>query len=326
MGTDQAPVAELLGAEMALDKQRDLELVLVGRPDIISVQGNRHHDRFELVAAEETVGMHEAPFEVVKRKRNSSMAVCLNLLKQGRVDAVVSAGNTGAIMAFAVTTLGVVPGVHRPTLGVVFPTVKGGGTLVLDVGANVDCKPNQLLQFAIMGSTAVSYLSRKASPTVGLINIGHESSKGNELALATHELLRNSELNFIGNVEGTDLMKGTVDVAVCDGFVGNVLLKYGEGLGDVLKDMLHEYLESKTEYRLRRWLSKPVLAEFLGRMNYEERGGALMLGVQGAVVVAHGRSSPRAMMNALLFADQAARDNLSEHIRQAFAERKAPDA
>jgi glycerol-3-phosphate acyltransferase PlsX len=212
----------------------------------------------------------------------------------------------------------VIPGVHRPTLGVLFPTVKGGGTLILDVGANVDVKPHQLLQFGIMGATAGSYIFRKANPTVGLINIGREDSKGNEVAFEAHRLLKASELNFIGNVEGNDLMQGTVDVAVCDGFVGNVLMKYGEGLGEVLKEMLHEYLESKTEYRLRRWFSKPVLSEFLGRMNYEEHGGSLMLGVQGAVVVAHGRSTPRAIMNALHLAGEAAQVSLCDHIRQAF--------
>lgn len=324
MGTDNAPRAELAGVEMALAEMPELEVALVGRPEIVRSVGNLAPGRLEVVPAPEVVGMNEQPYDVVKRKRASSMAVCMSMLKEGKVSAVVSAGNTGAVMAFAVTTLGVVPGVHRPTLAVLFPTIKGGGTLILDVGANVDTKPNQLLQFAVMGATAASYLFRKASPTVGLINIGHEDSKGNEQAQSAFKLLRDSELNFIGNVEGNNLMKGTVDVAVCDGFVGNVLLKYGEGLGEVLKDMLREYLESKTEYRLRRWISRPVLSEFLGRMNYEEHGGALMLGVQGAVVVAHGRSTPHAIMNALRSAVQAANDNLSEHIRQAFCAQEQP--
>jgi len=189
---------------------------------------------------------------------------------------VVSAGNTGAVMAFALTTAGPIPGVHRPTLAVLFPTVKGS-TIVLDVGANVDVKPHQLLQFGLMGATAASYLFRKANPSVGLLNIGREDSKGNENAASAYQLFKESELNFAGNVEGNDIMHGSVDVVVCDGFVGNVLLKYGEGLAEVLSAMLDDYLESKSEYRLRRWFSKPVLHEFIGRMDYQEHGGALML-------------------------------------------------
>ena len=321
MGSDNAPRVELQGVALALDETPDLSVVLVGKPGIIADRAERFSGRLEVVSADEVVGMHESPYEVVKRKRNSSMAVCMDLLKQKKVDAVVSAGNTGAVMAFALTTLGVVPGVHRPALAVLFPTLKGS-TLLVDVGANVDTKPLQLLQFGVMASTAASYLFRKASPTVGLLNIGHEESKGNEHALSAHRLFKESELNFVGNVEGNDLLKGVVDVLVCDGFVGNALLKYGESLAEAVAGMLDEYLESESKnslYRLRRWLSKPVLHEFINRMDYQEHGGALMLGVMGTVVVAHGRSTPRAIMNALRSASRAATDNLSEHIRRRFA-------
>jgi glycerol-3-phosphate acyltransferase PlsX len=323
MGTDAAPRVELEGVAMALEAMPELEVVLVGQPQLLG-DSTRFGSRLEIVPAPEVVGMHEPPIEVLKRKRNSSMAVSVGLLKQGRVEAVVSAGNTGALMACAVTTLGVVPGVYRPTLAVLFPTVKGAGTIILDVGANVDTKPVQLYQFAVMGATAASFMFHKASPTVGLISNGREETKGNELTLTAHELLKKSELNYIGNVEGNDLMMGTVDVAVCDGFVGNVLLKFGEGLGEVLKEMLAGYLGSKTEYRLRRWFSRPVLSEFLGRMNYEEHGGALMLGVEGAVVAAHGRSTPRAIMNALRAAAQSANDDVSRHIAGRFAAMEQP--
>ncbi len=320
MGTDNAPAAELEGVALALDEWKDLEIVLVGKPGIIDAETIKGYSgRLELVPAEEVVGMNEPPNEVVKRKRNSSMAVCMDLLKQGRVSGVVSAGNTGAIMAFAVTMLGVVPGVYRPTLGALFPTLKGN-TFVLDIGANVDTKPLQLVQFGIMGATAASYLFKKANPSVGLLNIGHEDSKGNELTYNAYQLFNKQDLNFVGNIEGNAILKGTVDVVVCDGFVGNALLKYAEGLADVLSGLVEEYLESESKYRMRRWISKPVLREFIERMDYQEHGGALMLGVLGAVVVGHGRSSPRAIMNALRSAATAAEDNLVEHIRHRFAQ------
>ena len=320
MGSDNAPSAELEGIALALEELKDLEVVLVGKPGIVDAETmDGYSGRLELVPAAEVVGMNESPYEVVKRKRNSSMAVCMDLLKQGKVSGVVSAGNTGAVMAFALTILGVVPGVHRPTLGALFPTIKGS-TLVLDIGANVDTKPLQLLQFGIMGTTAASYLFKKANPSVGLLNIGHEDSKGNELTFNAYQLFKQSEMNFVGNVEGNAILKGAVDVVVCDGFVGNALLKYAEGLAEVLTGMLEEYLESESKYRMRRWLSKPVLREFIERMDYQEHGGSLMLGVLGTVVVGHGRSTPRAIKNALRSAATAAEDNLAEHIRHRFAE------
>lgn len=317
MGSDSAPRAELEGLAQALEADDQLEVCLVGRPDIMAGAADHYEGRLEFVPAADVVGMHESPTEALKRKSESSIAVCMRLLAEGRADAVVSAGNTGAVMAFAVTTIGVVPGVHRPTLGILFPNVHGS-TLLLDVGANVDTKPRQLFQFGVMGTTAASHLFRKANPTVGLLNIGREDSKGNELAVAAHSLLKQSSLNFVGNVEGNDILKGTVDVAVCDGFVGNVLLKYGEGLAEVLAGMLDDYLESQSKYRLRRWFSKPVLHEFIGRMDYQEHGGSLMLGVKGPVVVAHGRSTPRAIKNALRTACEAAHDDLAGHITRRF--------
>ncbi|MBN2537334.1 phosphate acyltransferase PlsX [candidate division WOR-3 bacterium] len=317
MGSDSAPRAELEGVAQALEADDSLEVTLVGREDIAPESAGPFGGRLEFVPAADVVGMHESPTDALKRKSGSSIAAAMRLLAEGRADAVVSAGNTGAVMAFAVTTIGVVAGVHRPTLGILFPNIRGS-TLVLDVGANVDCKPRQLFQFGLMGATAASHLFHKANPTVGLLNIGREDAKGNELTLAAHGLLKSSALNFVGNVEGNDILKGTVDVAVCDGFVGNVLLKYAEGLAEVVAGMLDGYLESESKYRLRRWLSKPVLHEFIGRMDYQEHGGALMLGVKGPVVVAHGRSTARAIKNALRTACQAARDNLAGHIARRF--------
>ncbi len=327
MGTDDAPAAELAGIALALDEWKDLEVVLVGKPGIIDAETVKGYSgRLELVPAGEVVGMHESPNEVVKRKRNSSIAVCMNLMKQGKVSGVVSAGNTGAIMAYAMTMLGVVPGVYRPTLAGLFPTLRGS-TMVLDIGANVDTKPLQLLQFGMIGTTAASYLFKKANPSVGLLNIGQEDSKGNESTSAAYQLFRQHDMNFVGNVEGNAILKGSVDVVVCDGFVGNALLKYAEGLAEVLTELLKQYLEPDSEHRTRRWrrwLSKPVLREFIERMDYQEHGGALLLGVLGTVVVGHGRSSPRAIMNALRSAATAAEDKLVEHILHRFAQAAQP--
>ena len=323
MGSDSAPRAELEGVAMALEEDSSLRVMLVGQQQILDRAPDYYSGRIEFVPAHDVVGMHESPTEAVKRKQDSSMAVCMRMLQEGKVDGVVSAGNTGAVMAFALTTIGAIAGIHRPTLGILFPNIHGS-TLVLDVGANVDTKPRQLFQFGVMGATAASYLFRKANPTVGLLNIGHEDSKGNEATIEAYRLLKESTINFVGNVEGSDILKGTVDVAVCDGFVGNVLLKYGEGLAEVLAGMLTDYLESESKYRLRRWLSKPVLHEFIGRMDYQEHGGALMLGVQGPVVVAHGRSTAKAIMNALRTACKASKDGLPGHLARRFGELSAP--
>ncbi len=317
MGSDNAPQAELAAVELALKELPDVTLVVVGKQEIITQTQELPGERVELIPAPEVVGMHEPPNEAVKKKRNSSIAICMELHKEGKVDAVVSAGNTGAVMAFALTTLGAITGVHRPTLAVLFPRIKGS-TLVLDVGANVDTKPFQLVQFAMMGATAATFLFHKANPSVGLLNIGQEETKGNDLTIAAHKLLKESDLKFIGNVEGNEILTGKVDVVVCDGFVGNVLLKYGEGLAEILRGLLVDYLESESKYRLRRWLSKPVLEEFIGRMDYQEHGGALMLGIKGNVVVAHGRSTPEALKNAIRTAYQAVKDQLSFHIAQAL--------
>jgi len=319
MGSDNAPRAELGAVAQALEADLSLSVALVGQEEIIRGYTNDHLGRLELVPAPEVVGMQESPSDAVKRKPNSAIAVCMKMLREGRVDGVVSAGNTGAVMAYALTTIGVVPGVYRPTLAVMFPTVRGS-SIVLDVGANVNVKPVQLFQFGVMGATAASYLFRKANPSVGLLNIGREDSKGGEAIHEAFRLFKESEINFVGNVEGYDILKGTADVIVCDGFVGNVLLKYGEGLAEVLVGMLREYLESESRYRIRRWISKPVLHEFIDRMDYQEHGGALMLGLQGTVVAAHGRSTPRAITNALLSACRAVEGNISAHIRQRFAQ------
>lgn len=325
MGSDNAPEVEVSGAILALEENPELSIVLVGKEDLLKGILDRHDiegervKRLSIYPAEEIIGMHEPP-NLALRKKDSSIACAIELHKSGEVDGVVSAGNTGAVMAFALTILQTLSQVRRPSLATFFPTKKGN-SLVLDIGANVDTKPIHLLQFGTMGSICYSHIQKKANPTVGLLNIGNETEKGNELTVATYKLLKESNLNFIGNIEGQDVLKGTCDVIICDGFVGNVMLKFGEGMVEIISEALEEYLHSETKYRVRRWFSKPVLEEFMSRMNYEEQGGGILLGVEGTVVIGHGRSTPKAIKNACRTAIFVSREKLHEKIRLGLAER-----
>lgn len=319
MGSDNAPRTELEGALLALEANDDLEIALVGKEEILrGVQRDFPRGRVEVIPASEVVGMHEAPAEALKRKPDCSIARIMTLVKEGKADAAISAGNTGAVMAFALMTLGAIAQVQRPTLAAFFPTQRGS-CLVADVGANIEVRPQQLFQFGVMAAVAASYVLKKANPRVGLLNVGREENKGTETARETYKLFKESELNFIGNVEGTDVFVGSADVVVCDGFVGNVVLKLSEGFGEVVTELINEYLASESKYRLRRWFSKPVLHEFLGRMNYEEQGGGLLLGVNGAVVIGHGRSSAQALKSAIEQARFMASEEIAGHIRKRFA-------
>lgn len=326
MGSDNAPRTELEGALMALEKNEGLELILVGKEEILrGVQQDFPAGRVQVVAAPDVVGMHEIPTETLRRKPNCSIARVMALVKDGKADAAVSAGNTGAVMAFALTTLGTIPQVQRPALGAFFPTTRGS-CLILDVGANIDVRPQHLFQFGMMGAVAASHILKKASPSVALVNIGQEENKGTDATRQAYELFKASELNFIGNIEGSQIFAGNADVIICDGFVGNVMVKLTEGLGETMAELIAEYLASESKYRVRRWFSKPVLREFLGRMNYEEQGGALLLGVNGAVVIGHGRSSANAIKSAIEQAVFSARENTAGHIRDRFARLQEPTA
>lgn len=318
MGGDNAPHPEIEGIRLAIEASSDLEILLVGKPEILDdYKGELDGLPVEIVEAKEVVGMHELPSQALRRKSNSSIARAVSLVKENKADAVVSAGNTGAIMAFALSTLGTIPGVARPALGQFFPTLKGS-SLVLDIGANVDTKPKHLLQFGIMGSVAASHIMKKVTPTVGLLNIGKESLKGNELVRTAYVLFEQSDLEFVGNIEAYDVLKGDADVVVCDGFVGNVMLKFGEGFMDVIGAKLTEYLSSQSEYRIRRRFSKPVLFEFISSMDYEETGGALLLGVNGTVVIGHGRSTAKAIKNAIKTAHFCSQAKLTEELKNRF--------
>lgn len=320
MGGDGAPQVELEGGRLALEEDEGLEIYLVGPARGL---GRELPPRAWVVDAPERVDMGESPIQALRQKPGSSIARAIQLLKEQKVDAVVSAGNTGAVMAFALTLLGLIPGVERPALAGFFPTQGPSGegsVVVLDIGANVDPRPEQLLSFGVMGAAVARYLFSCAEPRVGLLNIGREPSKGNELTRAAYPLLANSGLNFVGNVEACEILKGEVDVVVCDGFSGNIMLKFGEGVTEILGTMLNEYLASESKFRLRRWFSKPVLYEFLSRMDYEETGGSLLLGVNGTVVVCHGRSTPRAIKNAIHTARVSAQADLTSRLHQSLAQ------
>ena len=319
MGSDNAPSVEIEGILLALEENQNLQIVLVGQEELLRGANEKFLERIEILPAPDVVTMHESPTDALRNKRNSSIAKGIELLKNNKIDGFVSAGNTGAVMAFALSILQNIQGVHRPTLATFFPTLRGT-TLVLDVGANVDTKPINLLQFALMGSIVASHILKKANPTVGLLNIGKEPQKGNELTQSSFKLLENSGLNFMGNLEANDVFKSSPDVIVCDGFVGNVMLKFGEGMVEIISETLKEYLASETKYRMRRWFSKPVLNEFISRMDYEEQGGALLLGIQGAVVCAHGRSRPKAIKNAINTAIFYSQEQIALHIQEKFAQ------
>jgi glycerol-3-phosphate acyltransferase PlsX len=318
MGSDKAPKPELEGTQEALQEFSDLQVSLIGKKELLNnTNPATEKSRYQIIDTNEVIGMHESPSAALKLKRNSSIALAINLLKEKKADAMVSAGNTGAIMAFAMNCLGTIAGIDRPALAAIFPNPKGS-TLLIDIGANVNVKPINLYQFAVMGSITASFLFKKANPTIGLLNIGQEEKKGTELTQSAYRLLQESDLNFIGNVEGYDVLRGSCDVIVCDGFVGNVVLKFGEGMAEIVSEMIQDYLSSASKYRVRRWISRPVLSEFISKMSYEEYGGALLLGINGTVIIGHGRSSSKALKNAIKTAVCAVRGKTSEHIAQRF--------
>jgi len=321
MGSDSAPEPELKGSLFALEEDKNLELILVGKEES-QRQFLVNHPRIKFFPASERITMSDSPTEVLWKKPDSSLAKAVSLLREGKADAVVSAGNTGALIAYALSILGRIPGVLRPAVAILIPQVSGY-SLLTDVGAHLVPKPIHLFQFAKMASIVASYLLHKPNPRIGLLNVGKEANKGTELLQKTYQMLKESDLNFIGNVEGCDLFKDVADVIVSDGFVGNILLKFGEGLLEILTKGLKDYLSSETKYRMRRWLAKPVLEEFVSRLDYEEQGGGLLLGVNGVVVIAHGRSGPKAIKNALLTASLFYKERVVEHLKSSFVQERS---
>ncbi len=310
MGTDDAPKAEVAGALEALRSfEEDVEVVLVGDEQVIAAELDRHGprpDRLIVHHAPERVTAEDPPASVLRRKPDSSIAVGLRLHQSGEADAFVSAGSTGAVMAGSLFILRPLPGVARPAIGTILPTADRP-CLLLDAGANVDCKPQHLVQFARLGHTYAQDLMGRAEPRVGLLNIGEEPEKGDELTLETHRLLSAQDgLNFIGNIEGRDIIKGTCDVVVCDGFVGNVLLKFYESVAAFIVGLLKKELRGIGS-------RGQELEHVFKVLDYAEYGGAPLLGVGGVSIICHGGSPPKAIRNALAVAARAVRSGMVRH-------------
>ncbi|MBY0454526.1 MAG: phosphate acyltransferase PlsX [Burkholderiaceae bacterium] len=320
MGGDHGPRVTLAACRRFLDEHADAQLLLVGLPEALK---GFAHERATLIHASEVVTM-EDPVEVaLRRKKDSSMRVAIQQVKSGAAAAAVSAGNTGALMAIARYILKTLDGIDRPAIASQLPNALGGSTTVLDLGANVDCTEQHLLQFAVMGSALDSVLKGKEQPTVGLLNIGAEAIKGSEVIKKAGELLRQAgnsgSLNFVGNVEGNDIFKGTTDIVVCDGFVGNVALKTGEGLAFMVSSFLKQEFSRNIFTKLSAIIAYPVLSAFKKRLDHRRYNGAALLGLRGLVFKSHGSADELAFGQALNRAYDAARNNLLDRVRRRIA-------
>jgi glycerol-3-phosphate acyltransferase PlsX len=322
MGGDKAPTPEIEGAIQAA-RQFGHRILLVGEEQIVEPALRSHsigNLPIEVVHASDRITMDDHAAKAARGKRESSMHICARLAVSGKADGFISAGNTGACMAIAKMVLGKVPGVDRPALSGVFPTQKGTPVVVLDVGANVDCEPEMLKQFALMGEIYSRLVLRIERPRVGLLSIGEEEHKGNTLTRDATPLMKSLDIDFIGNVEGRDLFSGEVDVIVCDGFVGNVALKVSEGLVDMFRVMLRESLEATLTRKIGYALSRSAYKEFKKRVDYSEIGGAPLLGVKGVCVICHGRSDANSIKNAIRIAADFASSNMNQRIEEELRE------
>ena len=316
MGGDHAPKSEVEGAILAAS-ELNVAVVLVGREEVVRKELHKHPSAASLPIriqhASEVITMEDSA-KAVRTKRDSSLRIAAKLLKSGEVHGVVSAGNTGAAMATAKMVQGMVRGVDRPALAGAFPTLKGTPVVVIDVGANVDSSPEMLAQFAVMGEIYSRIIFHNRSPRVGLLSIGEEEHKGNELTRSVTPLLKLLPLNFIGNVEGRDIYSGIADVVVCDGFIGNVALKVSEGLVEMIRAMLKEALTATVTRKVGAVLARNAFLDFRKRLDYSEYGGAPLLGVKGVNIVCHGRSNGNAMKNAIRVAAEFATGGINEKI------------
>jgi glycerol-3-phosphate acyltransferase PlsX len=314
MGGDHAPLAIVRGAEAAC-AEKIAEVVLVGDEHVIAPL-LKDRSGIEIVHTPVSVGMDESPSIALRRKRDSSMNTAFSLLRSGRVQAAVSAGNSGAAMAFAIFTLGRIPGVERPAILTLHPNLNGTMSALIDAGGTVDCRPSHLVQFALMGNAFAQYALDILKPRVGLLSNGQEETKGNELTRETHVILKSLSLNYLGYVEGNDLYNGTTDVVVTDGFVGNVALKVSEGVAEVLIALLKEQIARSANANL----LSDVFKALSRTGDYSEYGGMPLVGVDGVCIICHGKSNERAIKNAILKAKNLVGKHLNEHIRDAMQE------
>jgi len=317
MGSDKGPSVIIEGALDAAKKQT-FDLILVGNEEIIKkelLQRRCDVPNIQIKHASEIIEMRESPSQAIRRKKDSSMVKAIELVKNKEADAVVSAGNTGAYMASATIHIRTIEGIERPAIAILMPTLSGF-SLLLDVGANVDCSPLNLYQFAIMGNEYSKYILKKGNPKVGLLNIGEEEHKGNDLTKKTYEELKKAPINFVGNIEGRDVFNGKVDVIVCDGFIGNIILKATEGLGENIFFKLRNELKSSFLSKIGALLSKGAYKNFKKSLDYAEYGGAPFLGINGVCIKAHGNSSSLAIKNSILVAENFVNNHVNEHIKE----------
>ena len=319
-GGEYAPHGIVKGAIKAA-QEYDVEIALVGRKALLYVLAGKHLKKLKIsiIGASQTIGFHEHPMEAIRKKPHSSIVVGINLLKEGKADAFVSAGNTGAVLCAALFSLGKIEGVERPALASIVSLNRSSPALLLDAGANANCRPSHLLQFARMGNIYAKNILLIDSPRIGLLSNGTEDTKGNRLTQGSFQLLKGSNLNFIGNIEGTDIAKGTADVIVTDGFTGNIVIKTVEGVGDSFIKVSQAGHSSDHSRNLRglALLSDVGLGFLVKGMDYREYGGACLLGVKGNVIVSHGRSQVKAIKNAIGLANRTAEVNLSQLINEA---------
>ena len=321
MGGERGPEEMVAGAIQAVEES-DLNVTLIGDENILNrVLRNQSSasSRLQIVHASQVVSMDESPFEAIRKKKDSSISRAFEQLKNGEVDGVVSAGNSGATMASAIKSLGRLENILRPGIASIFPTLKKP-LVMMDVGANVDCRPQHLFQFGVMGAAFSDNLFEIEKPSIGLLSIGEEGGKGNVLVKSAHELFRKSSLNFIGNVEGRDIFQGDVDVIVCDGFVGNVCLKVSEGLAEAIISMLRTEMSKSFMAKIGYLLARKAFGNFGKRVDYAEYGGAPLLGINGTGIVCHGRSNAKAIKNAIKVAAEMVRNKVNGHIVQILSE------
>jgi len=320
MGGDFAPLNTILGSIKAYQESGEFDLFLVGRTDdikkIISSQ-NLSFDESKIIHADEVIEMGEKPTKALKQKPNSSIVVGAKFVKDGFADAFVSAGDTGSVMAASTLIIGRIPGVGRPTISTAMPNEAGICNL-FDVGASVDSKAKHLLEYAVMGSIYTEVMDGINNPTIGILNVGEEEGKGNEVTLEATELIKKTKLNFIGNVEGFDILKGSANVIICDGFVGNIIIKFGEGVLNLLKYKFKEFASKSFSNKLKVGLVRNTMREILKDFDYQTHGGAVLLGVNKISIIGHGSSSPTAIKNMVLRANEIHKKNLIEKISKAI--------
>ena len=321
MGGDFAPEMTIAGAVEAVNEY-DIEVILVGDRQQLtdSLSGKRHPShKISIVHTSEVVAMNETPAIALRKKKDSSIRVAIELVKSHLADAAVSAGNSGVAMATSLFILGKLPNVDRPAIATIMPSLTGFFVLI-DAGANVDCKPENLMQFALMGNAYYKALFDVSDPRVSLLSIGEEDTKGNELTKETFKLLKHSDINFTGNMEGKDIFSGNADVIVCDGFIGNIVLKVSEGLAEALMKMLKREIINVTTGKLGYLMIKPAIRNFRKRTDYSEYGGAPLLGINGTCIISHGRSSSKAIKNAIRVSAEMAKKKVHENIAHTLGE------